>query len=86
MGDTPVYWKCSKCRLSTDRSIVGTRVIFVARCGRPEPTGRVRSPNSYRPSVEYRCGACGRIGWSRHPAAVSTARAKGFCPEYGAKG
>lgn len=86
MGATPLYWKCSKCKKSSDRSFVDGGDIWFARTGRPEPTGEVRSPNSYRPSVQYRCGVCKHVGWSRHPAAVHAARAKGFCPEYRPKG
>lgn len=83
MGATPRDWKCSKCNRTYDRwRASADKTIYIARTGKPVPTGRVKRPDAYRPMIEYRCGVCGHIGWSRHPRAVAIARHMGFAPSF----
>lgn len=82
MGATPHNWKCGKCNRKTDPRPMSDRTIYIARFGKPVPTGRVKDPESYRPSIEYRCEVCGHVGWSRHPTAVAVARRMGFAPQF----
>lgn len=81
MGATPHDWKCGKCNRKSDPyRLSADRKIYIARTGKPVPTGRVKHPDAYRPSIEYRCEVCGHVGWSRHPRAVAQARIRGFVP------
>lgn len=71
----PIYLKCAKCKKQYDRWGLGSgRIIYEARAGNLVRTGRVRGQPKPYPSTllgeahEYKCLACGHVGWSKHPS------------------
>jgi len=66
---SPPCWKCGKCNRKSD-FVSG---FWVARHGKPTPTGRIekkwlgtRGYNRHPATVvEYKCGECGHVGWSK---------------------
>jgi hypothetical protein len=72
MGNTPHWFKCSKCKRTAER----TGGILVARSGRPVLTGREKTVRKTsdgkldQRAVEYRCEVCGFTGWTRHPSMI----------------
>lgn len=58
MGASPVWWKCGKCNRKRDHN-------DFAVAGQPVPTGRIKG-NITNPHVQYKCGYCEHVGWSKH--------------------
>ena len=71
MGEAPLTFRCTKCKVLRDRydHHKGTNLIATGKTRRRKQSGRYNVPQA-----EYKCRACGHVGWSSHTSIIIKAR------------